>query len=192
MIIALLQIDPAAWGLGPTGTVIMLALLVTLTVINWRQRTWRSTADAAVAEMNVHKQTAERLEKDSRALRDRAAKAEAQTDLQPLMAMLATYFDQGRTRFEKAEQGLLSNTAVLTELVSEVKAQRATSEDCYRQLTAAFVAHTLEDKQAQLEATQTRLRVANALDKLEQRLSYVAVRVGVTRWEPSKASEVGA
>ena len=139
--------------------------------------------------MSVHKQTAARLHEENVMLRDRAAKLEGQTDLQPLITIIREWVTEGRGRFDSAERALSGNTAALTELINEVKAQRATSEDSYRQLTAAFMAHTLEDKEQQLEATRTRLRVANALDELERRLSTVAVQVGVTKWEPLKAGD---
>lgn len=165
------------------GGIILTALSLVLAFITWRQRSWKSTADAAVAEMNVHKEANARLRDDVKTLHVQVADLSKQRDLEPLITTVINWVDEGRKRFERAENGLNSNTAALTELIREIQAQRATSEDAYRQLTASFMAHTLEDKEIQLEATRARLRVAEALDEIERRLSQVAVKVGVVKWE---------
>lgn len=185
--------------LGPLGTLIMAAMVLAsgaitlaLAIIAYRQRAWRSTADAAVAEMAVHKESAERLREDNSKLHAQIAELSKQRDLEPIIAAMGVYFNEGRDRFMRAEAALQANTNVLAELIAEVKAQRSTSEDAYRQLTASFIAHTLEDKEAQLEATRTRLRVAEALSELERRLSQVAVQIGVAKWETAAGPQVKA
>lgn len=173
----LLLFQDAQWWEPSPSSIILAVVTLALTVITYRQRAWRSAAEAAIAEKNVHKETAERLRAEATMLRSEVGQLKGQTDIAPLV------------------QGMASTTNVLTNLCEEIKAQRATSEvafktveDSYRSLTASFIAHTLEDKAAQLEATETRLRLATALNGIEDRLSQVAVRVGMVKWEPLAAT----
>lgn len=78
-------------------------------------------------------------------------------------------------RFEAAEKRLSGNTEALRILCEEMKAQRQNSEDSHNKLTAAFMAHALDDKDYQL-------KFVTMMDSLERRLSDVAVRVGVPKW----------
>lgn len=166
------------------GGYISLVAVLVLAILLWRQRNWRSaaeankaSADAAIVEMNVHKEASERLRQEVKELRDSNAQLNAQRSLEPLVKTISEWVSEGRARFQSAEarldvntDALRQNTAALTELIREVKAQRQTSEDSYRSLTAAFIAHTLEDKQLQLEAAHMRERTTTMLDALADRL----------------------
>lgn len=177
--IALLQGLPTI-SLGPMGTIIMIVLTAVLALISWRQRTWKSTADAAIAEMNVHKSACERLRVTNAELATHVGKLEAQTDLKPLIDAVSSWVIEGRARFEAANSKLdvihaEQNTA-LKAMLDEIRAQRATSEDSYRTVTAAFVTHSLEDKEYQL-------RFITMMDSVERRLSEIAVQVGLVKWQ---------
>ena len=170
-------------SLGPTGTILLTALAavgslasMVLAVVSWKQRTWKSTADAAVAELGVHKQAAERLRGTCADLTAKVAKLEAQTDLKPLIDAVSSWVIEGRARFDAANSKLSLVETALRTMLDEMKAQRSVSEDAYRSVTTAFMTHTLEDK-------EYHLRFVNALDKIERRLSEVAVRVGVDKWQ---------
>lgn len=173
-------------SLGPIGTIVVLIITCILAVISWRQRTWKSTADAAVAEMTVYKSVAERLREEKKTVDDRLHKLEAMTDLAPLILAQQTaieiikqWIDEGRKRFDDARSSLDRNTDALTKVLEEIKAQRITSEDSYRSLSTAYMAHTLEDKEYQL-------RFVNMLTSVEKRLSELAVQIGKTKWEESE------
>ena len=184
--IFLLQQMPTV-SLGPAGTVLISMVAAVLAIISWRQRTWKSAADAAVVEMKIHKAAAERLRAATQELTIRNAKLEAQTDLKPLVDAITSWVTEGRTRFDDARSRLdamhTEQSNSLKGLLEELKAQRATSEDSYRSLTAAFMAHTLEDQQHQLENKQVTLRFVSMMDAVERRLSEVAVEVGISRWQ---------
>lgn len=189
MAIYLLQELPSV-PLGPTATFILGVITVILAIINWRQRLWKSTSDAAVVEMNIHKETADRLRDENHALRDKASKLEAATNLEPLIQsiqgqshIIEKWVDEGRKRFDDARNSLDVNSQALRALIEEFKSHRTVIDESHKGLTAAFVSHTLDDKHAQIEQAHTQLRIANTLDDLENRLSQVAVRVGMIRWD---------
>lgn len=181
--IILFQPLSAPLSFGPYGTAFLLLVTVVLAVISWRQRTWKSTADAAVAEMNVHKEANDRLRSEKEELHSRLSKLEAKTDLAPLIKAQETnaeiirqWVTEGRHRFDEARNSLESNTKALTQILEESRAQRAASEDAYRTLSATFMTHALDDKEYQL-------RYLNMLDSVEKRLSSIAVKIGMDNWE---------
>lgn len=183
--------------LGPIGTLLYTIVALILGIIVLRQRQWRSAAEAASsraqaaeAEMSVHEKTADRLREETKDLREQNSKLKALTDIQPLLQAqqhnnqtILEWRDEGRIRFDDARKALEVNTLALTELVKEVQKNRITSEASYRELTASFIAHTLEDKTAALEAAQMRSRTLMVIEEMERRMSLLAVKVGVHKWE---------
>lgn len=205
-----LQSYPTVW-LGPWGTILLTIICAFFAILTgWSRyveskvreklKTWESTAQAAQIEMNIHKETCERLreenslsEKTRALLVEQVAKLQAATDLKPLVDTVSSWVVEGRERFSKAEHRLdeihSENTKALTAVLEEVKAQRVTSEDSYRQLTAAFVAHTQEDQMSFIENKETHFRFIGMMDSVERRLTEVAVRIGHPVWE-QKQEEV--
>lgn len=165
------EIWPSGFSFGPLGSTVILTLNLVLAIIVYRQRAWRSTAEAAVTEKTIHKDAADRLRSEAIELRERAVKAEARTDLQPLSASLTAWIGEGRERFKEATQQLNQNTSALRALIEEVKAQRSTSEDSYRTMQAAFILHTTEDKAAQLQTSVSLVRLGSIIEALEVRLN---------------------
>ena len=200
----LFQELPNIISLGPVGTILYTVVALILGLIVWRQRNWRSAAEAAsssreaaIAEMNVHKETCERIRAEQKELRDENAKLKALTDLAPLISAQQTNTEiikqwvlEGRDRFDSARDALKVNTGALTALVEEVKAQRVTSESSYRTITNAFMEHTIEDKQVALEANQNQARLINAIEELERRMSLMAVQVGVVTWKDKESNQL--
>jgi len=164
--------------------------------------TWEQVAKAAVVEKDIHKETCVRLrEEKSQAdgarvlLAEQVSKLQAATDLKPLVEAIAqsqrtmtAWVEEGRTRFSKAETRLdeihAENTTAMKVLFEELRAQRTTSEDSYRSLTNSFVTHTQEDRENNIETKQIQFRFLNMMDDVERRLSSIAVKVGVEKWEP--------
>lgn len=177
------------------GVVITSVIAAVLAYMNWRQRAWRSTSEAAVVEKNLYKEAAERERQDKEKLALEVAALNKQRDLQPLATAISAWVAEGRGRFDKADNSLNENTLALRSMIDEMKAQRITfesvakqSEDAYRSLTASFISHTIDDKQQQLEQTRIGLQIANAINEIEDRLSQVAVHVGYPKWEQRRAA----
>lgn len=198
----LLQISPA---LGPAGAILLFAIAgfefvvgVALTIVVVRQRSWKTIIDntesanqAAVTEMNVHKEAASRLSGENRSLIKENERLKAQTDLAPLNKTLHDWVAEGRLRFESASKRLdeihTQQGIALTSILEELKAQRITSEastraivETMREQSTALQTHVMEDRQYQL-------RFLNILDSLERRTSDIAVKIGMSKWsEPEK------
>lgn len=187
--------------LGPYGTLLLTLLAAILAIITWRQRTWKSTADAAVLEMNVHKQTCERLisektelDKQRNDLSLLVAQLQATRDLKPLIEAVSSWISEGRTRFDEANRRLdvihKEQTTALKAVLEEVQAQRKTSEQAFRDLTQTFRSHVLEDHESQIANKEVQLRFVSMMDSVERRLTQIAVQIGVVQWEkPHQASE---
>jgi uncharacterized protein YukE len=178
-------------SLGPWGIALYTVVAVGLLIVIWRQRNWKSTSDAAVIEMTVHEKAADRLRKENQALSDANNKLTSLTSLQPLMEiqrqqtdLIGQWVSEGRARFESAQTALAANTHALTELVTEIKSQRTTAEDSFRHLSNAFIGHDLEDKRNQAEQAGTQLKLVQAISQLEQRMSNIAVTIGMHEWAP--------
>lgn len=192
----LLQLPP--FQLGFWGTTLLclfwLVLTTTLTVLNWRLKrrvdeaqSWKEAANAAVTEMEVHKATCERMRgereeytREKGEMLTRIGKLEGQTDLKPLVETMSSWVIEGRGRFDEAKKLLdivhLEQSTALKAVIEEVKAQRTTSEDSYRSITAAFITHTMEDKEYQL-------RFIQMMDGVERRLTTLAVQMGLPEWQ---------
>ncbi len=191
MILLLQEAIPTV-SLGPAGTIILTILAAVLSIITWRQRTWKSTASAAVTEMRIHRESAGRLRTDNVDLQKRLEKLETQTDLRPLIDAITSWVAEGRVRFDDAKSHLVKNAerlnvihaetaALLQGLLEEAKAQREVSEVSYRTLTQAFIDHTAEDRTVALESQKIHLRLLSMLGQIEQRMSRVEVRAGVRK-----------
>jgi hypothetical protein len=172
-----IQLQPNIY-LGPTGTVLVVGLMLLLLFLVWRQRNWKSAADAAVAEMGVHKAAAERLRAAHDELLAEVTRLQTKTDLKPLIESLNLWVVEGRTRFESAEKRLndvhCEQTRALTAVLEE-----------QQRLRDGFAVHMHADSEAQL-------RIATLMGSLEQRLSMIAVRIGVLEWSPPSAGTAGA
>jgi hypothetical protein len=204
---------PSSIYLGPTGTVLYTIAVLTMAYFTWSQNrsekktreslnTWKETAQAAVVEKDLSKETCARLREEKVQadsarvlLAEQVSKLQAATDLKPLIEVTAqlqkimtSWVEEGRLRFSKAENRLdeihSENTAAMKVLFEELRAQRTTSEDSYRSLTNSFVAHTQEDRESNIENKQIQFRFLNMMDDVERRLSSIAVKVGVEKWEP--------
>lgn len=168
MILLLLQGLPP-FQLGPYGSGGLFLVTAALAIITWRQRIWKSTAESAIAEMNVHKETGVRLRNEKedylvekQSLLTKIGKLETQTDLRPLIDAVTSWVSEGRLRFEEAQKKLdviqTEQTSTLKEVIEEVRSQRIASE-----------------------TGQTRFLAM--MDSVERRLTTIAVRVGVDQWE---------
>lgn len=181
-------------SLGPNGTILLTLVTLALAIITWWQRTWKSTSDAAVAELGVYKQANERLRAEKEAqqtqivdLNTELAKMHAQTDLKPLIDSITNWITEGRSRFDAAKLDLdrihSEQETAFKAILTEVSAQRVTSETAYRDLTQVFMTHTIDDSKFQL-------RLTIMMDAVERRLSDIAVKVGITQWSVAPGASV--
>lgn len=125
---------------GPYGQVLLIILATVFAYLTWRNRQWRSTAEAAQAalgvsgsELDTWKERGERLSKENRELLTQLAELKARTDLQPLVDAIKTWTVEGRGRFDQAMQRLeaihgenVMQAAKTAEVMQQVTATLAT------------------------------------------------------------------
>jgi hypothetical protein len=182
----------------------MIFIAAILSIITYRQRNWKTAADAAIAEMKVHQTAAERLRLTNSEQAIEIGKLRAQTDLKPLVDAISSWVVEGRARFESAQTKLdtvhseqrvkldqvhTEQTNSLRAMMEEMRAQRIASEDAYRTLSTAFVSHNIEDERNQLEVRRINERFIGMLDAMERRLSEVAVTIGLSKWGPEHPAQ---
>lgn len=173
-------------NMGPIGTLLYTVIAIILSLIVWKQRNWQNAAvaaktslDVAVAEMQIHRESALRLREEAKQMQDLISKLKASTDLAPLVVshqassdLIHNWIKEGRGRFDEARQSLGLNTSVLQSLAEEVREHRN-----------AFIAKTIEQKQSDLLIMEQQIRLVGLLDELERRLSVMAVQVGLPSWK---------
>lgn len=114
MLLFLLQTTcPPSQYLGPWGQLLLFAITCGLGVIGYRQRQWRSTADAAVAalgvattELAVWKDKSVRQGEEIRGLIAEVASLHVKTDLKPLVDSVKDWTVESRGHFQMAMQRL--------------------------------------------------------------------------------------
>jgi len=179
--------------LGPTGTIILVTACILLGFLAFRQRNWKTTADASSAELVIQRGTSDRLreeklalQKEKDLLKEENIRLHAQTDLKPLVTEITNWISEGRGRFDEATKQLTQTRDAqdkgLRELFAEVSANRRVSEEAFRTYTTTFVQHVEEDRLG-----WTKLLAMFAT--MEQRLNQTAIQVGRVKWDTPSASQ---
>jgi uncharacterized membrane protein YdbT with pleckstrin-like domain len=91
---------------APWVQVILLLVAVYFAYLSYRQRQWKSAADAAIAEMRVWHDTAERLGKENRGLIAVNTALQCKTDLTPIVETINHWTNESRGHFLQAMQRL--------------------------------------------------------------------------------------
>jgi hypothetical protein len=121
--------------LGPWGQLLLLILACILAYFTWRQRQWRSTAEAAQTELIILRARDERLSKENRELLTEIATLKARTDLKPIVDAFNAWTNESRGHFLQAMERL-------EEIHSEQSGSTAKVVDHLTSLTDQVVAMT--------------------------------------------------
>ena len=159
-----------------------------------RQRTFKATIEntesanaAAVTELKVHRERAERLSEENRKLIAENEHLKTLTSLEPLTQTVHDWVSEGRLRFEAASKRLdeihTQQSMALSGMLEELRAQRMASESNYKSMVEALKEQSTKFITAEMENSQFKLRIVGMMDTLERRLSDTAVKIGMPKWE---------
>lgn len=132
--------------LGPWGQLLLLLLALAFAYFTWRNRAWKSAAEAASAalgvireEMTTHKDRAERLSLETRQLLVENASLKTKTDLEPLINVITAWTEESRQHFLQAMERLEQIHGQHTRGMAEVSENLRRLNEGFHQVVAEVV-----------------------------------------------------